>query len=109
MTDPIHATIAAHAAALSSFDIAAKDCESNAIPGLRSFEEQTAIPNAAYRACRVSIVASMTVAEIMPMTEAGHQALADHLQVDRYRSEVENGRRLNDRAARTGERFVVEA
>jgi hypothetical protein len=107
MNDPIH-TIAAHVAALSTFDIAAADCGRNMIPGLRSLEEQKVVAEATYRAKRFSIVASMDVAEIVPTTEAGRQALAAHLQDDRYREEVENGRQLNDHAARTGERFTAE-
>jgi hypothetical protein len=109
MTSLVHDPILApHVAALKALDIAAADCGRNAIPGLRSFEEQTVVADAAYRAVRVSIVASMAVADLVPTTEAGRQALADHLQVDWYRSEVENGRQLNDHAARTGERFTAE-
>jgi hypothetical protein len=107
MTDPIHATLAAHVASLAARDVACADCDNN-VDGARSLEEQTIVARAAYQAVRVSIVASMTVAETMPTTETGRQALTDHLLVDRYRKEVENGRHLNDHAARTGERFTVE-
>jgi hypothetical protein len=100
-------TLAAHVFALRAFDIAAKDCEHN-VDGLRSPEEQTAISNPAYRACRVSIAASMDVANLVPTTEAGHRALADHLRVDRYREEVEGAYRINAYTARTGEKFVVD-
>lgn len=106
--DPIHAALAAQVASLAALDIACADCEHNAIPGLRSFEEQTVVADNAYRAKRVSIVASMTMAKTLPTTEAGRRALADHMLIDRYRQEVENGRHLNDRAARTGEKFTVE-
>jgi hypothetical protein len=99
--DPIHAAIAAQVAALSAFDIAARDCELN-IDGLRSLEEQTVVSRTAYRLFRVSVGAAIDVAGIVPTTEAGRRVLAAHLQVDRYRAEVENGRRLNDHAARTG-------
>jgi hypothetical protein len=116
--DSIHTAIAAHVAAANAVDIAMADVELNdavfdiaaaerALNGGRTLEKQLAVSNKAYRAFRVSIVASMTVAQTVPTTEAGHQALADHMQVDRYRKEVENGRRLNDHAARTGERFTV--
>jgi hypothetical protein len=105
--DPVHAAIATHVSTLNAFDLAAKNCELN-IDGFRSLEEQTVVSNAAYRACRASIAASMTVAKIVPTTEAGHQALAEHLRIARYREEVANGHRLNDHASRTGERFAVD-
>jgi hypothetical protein len=105
--DPIFAAIEAHVAALGALDIAAADCELN-IDGLHSLEEQTVVSRTAYRAFRASVGAAIDVAGIVPTTEAGRRALAAHLQVDRYRAEVENGRRLNGHAARTGEKFVVE-
>ena len=107
VTDPIHATITAHVSALGAFDIAAKDCEHN-IDGLRSPEEQRAVSDAAYRACRISIGAAIDVAALAPTTEAGRQALVDHLLVARYRGEVENGHRINAYTARTGERFAID-
>ena len=117
--DPIHKAITNYVAAITALDIAMADCALNdavfdtaaaerALNGGRSLEEQTAISHAAYLAYRISTVAAMTVAETVPTTEAGRQALANHLLVDRYRVEIENGRRLNEHAARTGEKFTVE-
>jgi hypothetical protein len=116
--DPIFRAIAGQVAAGAALDAAWADCALNdlvfdsaaaerALNGGRSLEEQTAISNATYRAYRASIVASMAVAETLPTTGAGRRALSYHLLIDRYRVEIENGRRLNEHAARTGERFAV--